>query len=223
MITVASQLAERYALELAREVEVVLNVPFYREHTFHPTATDHIRLIHHGAAIPERKLELMIDALAASDSRYTLDFMLIDQGSGYIRRLQSLAKMKAPGRVRFREPVSPTHITSAINEYDIGLFLLPPVNFSYTYALPNKLFEFIMAGLAVVVGPSPEMAQVCRDHGLGVVANGFRPQNIAQTLNGLSANQIDQLKRNSLRAAKRYNAEVEMRKLMSIYSSLLAD
>ena len=51
-------------------------------------------------------------------------------------------------------------IVDTIAEYDIGLFILSPINFNYYHALPNKLFEFIQARLAIAVSPSPEMARI---------------------------------------------------------------
>ena len=110
----------------------------------------------------------------------------------------------------------------ALAAYDVGLFVLPPVNFNYRFALPNKLFEFIMAGLAVAIGPSPEMARVVIDHGCGIVAADFAPATIAARLNALSADAIDAFKRRSLDAARVLNAEAEMGRLMGLYAELLA-
>src|SRR5690606_21770207 len=55
----------------------------------------------------------------------------------------------------------------------------------YTWALPNKIFDFVQARLATVVGPSPEMAELVRERRLGVVAEDFTPQALADALAGL--------------------------------------
>ena len=221
MITVAYGIAQRYAQELGIDVDVIMNTPAYRQHPFRQTDPDRIGLVHHGAAIPERKLETMIDVIALTDARYTLDFMLVNSSDGYIERLITLSRKLAPGRVSFRPPVPPEHITEAISNYDIGLFLLPPANFSYANALPNKFFEFMMAGLAVAIGPSPEMARICTESKIGLVSEDFAPVRLAEKLNKLTNSQIDTMKRNSLSAAKVYNADREMRKLLGIYDDVL--
>ena len=103
----------------------------------------------------------------------------------------------------------------------MGLFLIPPVNFSYQMTLPNKFFEFIMAGLAVAIGPSPAMASIVEQYGLGVVADSFEPEDLARRLNALSADDIDAMKHRSLAVARELNAENEMRQLLDIYARLL--
>ena len=49
------------------------------------------------------------------------------------------------------------------NQYDVGVFLLPASFPNQVHVLPNKLFDYIQARLAVAIGPSHEMAEVVRD------------------------------------------------------------
>ncbi len=222
MITVESHIARRYETTFGVQVDVILNAPAYQQLPFRPTVPDRIHLIHHGGAIRERRLETMIDVLARLDERYHLDFMLMPDAGGYLNKLKALATRMAPERIRFRPPVAPDAIAQTINAYDMGLFLIPPVNFSYQMALPNKFFEFIMAGLAVAIGPSPAMAALVEAYGVGVVAEDFEPASLARQLNALAAADIDAMKQRSLQAATELNAETEMKKLLDIYARLLA-
>jgi hypothetical protein len=127
----------------------------------------------------------------------------------------------APGRVFFHQPVRPAEIVSRISEFDMGIFVLPFTSFSYWAALPNKFFDFIAAGLAVCIGPSPEMTQLVRQFGFGVVTRSFEPAEVADTLNRLSAADIDQMKLKALEAGDTLNADVEMAKLIALYTGLL--
>jgi len=223
MITVEENIAKKYETLFAiPQVGVIRNVPAFREHAFHPTNPRHIRLIHHGGAMKERRLERMIDLLAALDSRYFLDFMLMPGTPGYLESLQDQAAQKTPGRVRFLSPAAPEAITEAICHHDMGLYLLNPLNYNQAMALPNKFFEFIMAGLAVAIGPSPAMAALVRRYDVGVVAEDFAPETLARQLNALSAHDIDAMKKRSLAAARELNAETEMAKLLAIYQQVLA-
>ena len=98
-------------------------------------------------------------------------------------------------------------ICKHINAYDVGLFLLPPNNFNYRHALPNKFFEFIQAGLAVAIGPSPEMATLVERHGCGVVAESFEPQALARALQGLTTEKLMAFKDAAHRAADELSFE----------------
>jgi glycosyltransferase involved in cell wall biosynthesis len=222
MTTVCQGIAERYASDFGLRAVVVRNVPHYHEMPFRPTKANRIRLIHHGVAKSSRGLDRLIDTVARLDEVFELELMLLDSGDGTLAALRAQAATDAPGRVRFREPVPPAEIAATIHAADIGVYLLPPLDFNHAMALPNKLFDFLMAGLAVAIGPSPEMARVVRAAGCGIVAPSFEPADLAAALAALSAAEIDRMKRAALDAARELNAEREMARLLELYHALLA-
>ncbi|MCO6451613.1 MAG: glycosyltransferase [Caldilineales bacterium] len=221
MITVAPGIAERYARELNRQVEVIMNVPIYQPLHFRPTNPQSIRMIYHGAGSRDRRLEALIQTVGHLDVRFSLDLMLVIKDPAYLAELQQLGTSLAPGRVRFRPAVPPDEIASTVNEYDIGMPFIPPVNYNHAHSLPNKFFEYMMAGLAVAIGPSVEMQGIVEQYGVGVIAAGFEPAEMAERLLSLTSEEIDSMKQNSLAAAKLFNADYEMGKLLSIYHRLL--
>mgnify|MGYP000399364778 CR=1 FL=1 len=220
-ITVSHSIAEKYQQVYGLHPQVVMNAPPYNPTVrFTPTDEQHIRLVHHGAAIPARRLDLLIQTLGQTEPRYTLHFLLTNPTSAYVSRLQRLAERLAPGRVFFHPAVKPQEIVSRIAEFDLGFYLLPPTCFNQAAALPNKFFDFIAAGLAVCIGPSLEMARLVDQHKFGVVASSFDPGDAARLLNSLTTKNIDQMKCNALEAREFLNAEVEMSKLVDLYASL---
>jgi len=223
-VTVSETIATRYFEEYGFRPVVIMNTPQCIDPpAFRKTNREAIRLIHHGGAIRDRRLEMMIQAVALADSRYTLHFMLIEMSRGYVSRLRTLAQRTAPERVFFHEPVPPVDIIRNLSEFDMGIYLLPSTDFNHLSALPNKFFDFIMAGLSVCVGPSPEMANITRDFGFGTVAQSFEPSEVARVLNGLTASEIDRMKMASIEARNVLNADVEMGKLTALYSKLLGE
>lgn len=222
-VTVNDSIAEKYAQEYSLQPIVVMNISQSAKlPDFRQTNPNHIRLIHHGAAISNRKLELMIETISKTDSRYTLHFMLIELSRGYVSDLQLLAQRLAPDRVFFHAPVPPAEIVDRIAEFDLGIFILPFINFNHAVALPNKFFDFITAGLAVCIGPSPEMARLTEKFGFGVVVPSFEPTAVAQTLNSLSIDDLDRMKSKAIEARKILNIDEEMGKLVSLYTQLLS-
>ena len=139
------------------------------------------------------------------DDRFTLDFMLVPSSKNYLSQLK--VKASPNNRIRFIEPVPMQEIPSTCNRYDIGVYLLPPVSFNSKYALPNKMFEFIQARLAVAIGPSPEMVRIVDKYNCGVVADSFSPQDLAAKLNALTSDQIQYFKNRSHEAAKELCSE----------------
>jgi glycosyltransferase involved in cell wall biosynthesis len=105
--------------------------------------------------------------------------------------------------------------------YDVGFYPLYPTNYNNLIALPNKFFEFIAAGLAVCIGPSPSMAEIIEQYNCGLIVPSFEPELFAETLNNTSAKKWDDLKMASFQARNDLNADVEMGKLLNIFNDLL--
>lgn len=221
MVAVSPGIAQRYEAELGVDCGVILNAPRYRPFALRHTDPEAIRLSYHGVALRGRRIEDLIAVVASCDRRFRLDLMLVPSEPGYVTELERLATQVAPGRVDFRSPVQPDRVLDAISGADIGLVLIPPLDFNYLMSLPNKFFDFIMAGVAVVVGPSPEMARICRQDGVGVVADSFDPEAVAARVRSLSAPEIDEMKSAALAAAKRFNAETELERLNALYDRIL--
>lgn len=221
-VTVCDPIAERYGRELGIRPIVVLNAPLPVDvpPRGRGPAAGAIRLIHHGYAKRGRGLHKLIEALARSDPRFTLDFMLVPDDHGYIAELRRLAERLAPGRVSFQDPVPPAEIVRRVAEYDMGLCVIEPSSYNNLVMLPNKLFEYIQAGLAVCVGPSPAMADLVRAHRVGVVAPSFAPVDVAATLSRLAQRDIEEFQRAARRAAATLNADVEMDKVVALYRAI---
>ncbi|MFM7086936.1 MAG: hypothetical protein ACKOXO_08110 [Cyanobium sp.] len=141
------------------------------------------------------------------DERFSLTLMLVaPPRSAYLRKLRRLAAMQ--GRTEVVPPVSFEAIVPTLNAYDIGVSLLPPVTINQKLALPNKLFEFIQARLAVATSPNPAMADLVDRHRVGVVSEAYTPAALAAVLNRLTADQIDAMKQSSHVAADRLHSGV---------------
>lgn len=220
LTTVCQGIADEYADHFGVAPVIVENAPPLQD--LHPSAMvpGRIRIVHHGAAIRSRHLEDMIETMRHLDGRFTLDFMLVGSDVGYLRELREFAA--GDMRIRFVPPVPMTEICTGLNHYDLGMFLLPPVNFNYRHALPNKFFEFVQARLGVAIGPSPEMARLVNLHGLGVVAESFAPAELARHLNQLTADDIQRFKLASNRAAESLNFAASADRLLALVDRLLA-
>jgi glycosyltransferase involved in cell wall biosynthesis len=164
----------------------------------------------------------MIEMMQQLDERFSLDMYLLVPGfasagtRGYIDKLKTMAANN--DRIRILPPVSGNVLVETLNAYDIGVFLLPPVNFNYENTLPNKLFDFIQARLGIAIGPTPEMAEIVRQYNNGVVSEDFTAEALAKKLTTLTPTQIREFKMNSATAAKEINAEnnaVILRKLIA--------
>ncbi len=212
MTTVCQGIADEYAKEYGVTASVVFNAPVEQGLAPSPGLPGRIRLIHHGSAIRSRHLGVMVETMRHLGERFTLDFMLVETDPVYMAELREMAREDR--RVRFVEPVAMPEICRHLNRYDVGIYLLPPVNFNHEHALPNKFFEFIQARLAVAIGPSAEMARIVEEYSLGVVADSFRPEALAAALDQLTDESIRGYKLAADRAARELNYEAAGRVLL---------
>ncbi len=205
VVTVCDSIAGLYQSEfLTERPSVVMNCPQYIEVQPRPVG-DGIRLIHHGVADPSRQLELMAEAVLLLDERFTLDFMLMGTNQVY---LDSLRKKYQSSRIRFRDPVAMPLIAQTLNEqYDVGIYLLADESINCQFALPNKVFEYMQARLALAISPNYEMAALVNATGIGVVSEDFTPAALARVLQELDSAKIEAMKQASHQAARTYSSE----------------
>jgi hypothetical protein len=219
MTTVGERIAEEFERDTGVRATVITNAPPHAN--LEPTPVhDPVRILHHGGAQRGRGLEQMIRVAELLDDRFTLDLVLVESSPGY--RDELIRRVKGNPRIRFPQPQPMERLVRMANDYDIGLYLLKPVNFNHRYALPNKLFEFIQARLAVAIGPSPEMARIVRRHGCGIVAENFAPETLANAINSLDAEAVAEFKRASDAAAAELSAERNGSLLVSAVEHALA-
>jgi glycosyltransferase involved in cell wall biosynthesis len=211
MLTVGKGLAAEYHKNFGKQPTIITNATRYFEIEPQTPEPNKIKLVHHGIANPSRRLDLLLEMMKNLDDRFTLDLILMtsDFASGstrhYIENLK--AEFQKDGRIKILPSVKSNEVVPTINKYDIGIFLLPPINFNYENTLPNKLFDFIQARLAIAIGPTPEMAEIVNRYDIGVVSPTFDPKDLATALSKLSHDQLKQFKHNTSVAAQEQCAE----------------
>lgn len=207
---------------LPRPSMVIRNTPFYQRCHFRPTG-ERIRVLYHGIVVAGRGLEQTIDSVAAWHPEFELTIR--GPGSpGYIEALrQRIRHIRLDDRVRLVPPVPMTSLVAEATEFDIGFFALPGHSRHNEFALPNKVFEYLMAGLALCVSDLPEMGRLVDEHQVGVLIPSLDPAAIAAAINGLNRGQIDTYKRNALTAAEELCWEQESARMVHAYRRLLPD
>lgn len=219
MITVSRGLAREYEKRFGIHPRVIMSLPDPEQVNPSSVEPEKIRLVHHGAAIPSRNLETMIEMMDYVDERFSLDLMLVPNArKRYWRKLKAMANRRP--NVRVIGPVAFSDIVPFLNQYDIGLYILPPGNLNLKYALPNKLFEFIQARLAVAIGPSVEMRKIVEQCDCGVVAPDFFPKSMAALLNELDFQEIRHFKRQAHRAAQLLNWDENVPRIQDVISEM---
>ncbi len=219
--TVSQGLADRYRREYGVDAQVVTNAGPARDTAPDRPAARPVRVVHSGNANPNRGIEVMIEAAAGLDG-VLLDLYLVPapRSGAYLGRLKAAAD--AAPNVRVLDPVPMAQVVPTMESYDVGLYALQPTSFNNLHALPNKFFDFVQAGLAVVIGPSPDMAALVDQHDLGVVTTGFGRDDVRAALAALEPAAVDTWRAHARAARPVLSAEAEARTLRRVVEQVLA-
>ena len=227
MYTVNESIANLYREKYNKKVDVVRNVP--------PVFISEIKDINkekERLGLPLEKKLLIIQGTGINVDRgveeavqamqFVSDALLLIIGSGdvipmlkkMVMDLRLNEKVKFIAKVPFEELANYTAVC------DVGLSLDKDTNMNYRYSLPNKLFNYIQAGVAVLASDLVEVAKIVKDYKVGVIVINHNPLHIAEKLKYLIENDdiLRQHKQNSLQAAKELTWEKEEQTLNKIFN-----
>lgn len=213
---IASRLQERYGLE--QTPTTVRNIPPYQECEFREPG-DVIEVVFHGVMAVSRGIESVVGSVATWPDNVRLT-LRGPSDPAYLDRLRELAGFGLD-RIVFAPSVPMTELVTAASSGDVGIFALPDYGRQMANALPNKLFEYIMAGLAVCVSDLPAMASIVDEWGCGVkIERPFGPEQVSAAVHRMVASDIAAMKRSSLMAARELNWDRESERYLQVFAQV---
>ena len=219
VVTVSEPIADelRRSLRLSSRPAVVLNCPLRADVEPAPRGDGPLRAVYQGAMGPGRPLG---DLLAASEEAegVLLTIRVVNADLSELER--EIAERGLEERVEIAKPVSPDELIEALAGFHVGLVVNRPVTRNDELVLPNKLFEYAMAGLAVVVPHLPGLAPLVEAERLGLTFEPGRPHALGEALTQLAEDSelLEELRRRARDAAvQRLNAEAQAPALMAAW------
>lgn len=174
-------------------------------------------LLYQGVILQGRGIQIIFDAL---NKLKNCVFVILGDGE-YREFYQNLAKEKGlSNKVYFMGRFEQSELLQYTAGADIGLTIIENLSLSYYYALPNKMFEYIQAGIPVLASNFPQMKEIIDDYKIGFYVEPDNLDDIVSTLNNLM-NDTDlrhNLKNNCIIAAKELNWNKEIIKLFNYLS-----
>lgn len=168
--TIAARYRERYP-RLADRVTTVRNLPMARWRASGPSplrgalgvGDDVLVCLYLGMFTYGRGLFNAVEAFKRlGDPKKVLVLM----GEG---RLEAELRAQAEGSpsIRFMPAVPPAEVLSWASGADVGVSLIEDRGLSYRFSLPNKLLEYVSAGVPAITSDLPEAAAFVREHSAG--------------------------------------------------------
>ncbi len=114
---------------------------------------------------PHRGLETVIEAIKLTG--LNIEFHILGSlAAGYKKQLikDTESRNTDSGRVYIYEPVPPDEIFSLAAQFDIGVASETGFSLNNRYALSNKIFTYILSGLALLASNTPAQAEFLKKY-----------------------------------------------------------
>lgn len=224
-ITVNDSIAGFFARDYGKKFVVVRNVPMPlpdapQQATAFPGETDVRILILQGSGINvHRGSEELLEAMHLLDERYVLWVI----GSGDV--IQTLRKMAEdiPERVRFFPRMPYAEMMEYTRKGHLGMSLDKSNNLNYQYSLPNKLFDYIQAGIPVLASGLPEVSRIIDTYSVGYTVTKVEPQQLAQAIQAVFENEVryKEMQANCKTAARELHWDNEKKILTALLNRVM--
>src|SRR5690606_265256 len=139
--------------------------------------TDKFVVILQGAGINvDRGGEELIEAMV-----HLPECFLVIVGSGdVVEQLKTQSRMlKISGRVLFRPKMPYEEMMQYTLCADLGVTLDKDTNLNYRFSLPNKIFDYMKAGIPVLSSNLPELRNIIEEFQIGTIVHSHNPEEIA--------------------------------------------
>lgn len=228
MFTVNESIANLYRKEYDVNPAVVRNLPFREMTSLEKVSREHFNLpldkkilLYQGAGINiQRGAEEVLEAM-----QYLDDYCLVFVGSGDVIDIlkKETISLNLSKKVLFFPKMPLENLRKITVLADLGLSLDKDTNINYRFSLPNKLFDYIQAGVPVLCSDLPEIRKVVMKYDIGLLLSSHDPKVIAETIKEFFSNQtrLTNWKKNLELAAKDLCWEKEEEKLIQIFRDVI--
>jgi glycosyltransferase involved in cell wall biosynthesis len=173
---------------------------------------DKVLLLYQGVLLNGRGIPKIFNAISKLPDTALLILGDGEQSNNFKNLANSLG---ISDRVYFYGMVQHDELINYTAAADIGLALIENISMSYYYALPNKLFEYIMAGLPVISCSLPQMKKIVEDYKVGICVDAESEDDITKAIEDMIKDKtpLKQYRQNCFDAAKELNWQKEFEKL----------
>jgi glycosyltransferase involved in cell wall biosynthesis len=227
VMTVSDSIALQYQNEYGIRPLTVRNcsrktdgiVAYSRENLGVPE--EHLLLILQGRGINiDRGAEELIEAVYDTEN---ITLLIVGSGDVLQTLQDKVEEWDANDRIKFIPSVPWPELVKYTKAADVGMSLDKDTNVNYRFSLPNKLFDYIAAGIPVIASNLPEVHKIVSENKCGLIINEVDPERIRSAIRDLRDNseRLAELKKNATIASMNLNWEVEEIKVIGLFKNLI--
>ncbi|WP_350314689.1 glycosyltransferase family 4 protein [Pseudoalteromonas sp. TB43-MNA-CIBAN-0091] len=225
IITVSDSIANEYAhLYSIQKPHLVLNCPVYKEQSKQNLFREKLRVredqtifLYQGGLSKGRGIEILLNAFSDLDTDRNV---LVCMGYGPLEELIKASANKY-ATIFFHPAVSPDILLNYTSSADYGVSFIEDSCLSYRYCLPNKIFEYMMAGLPVLTSNLVEMKRLVEQEQVGIVAERNTVEGVREAVQQSLELDYEAIQKNVYEARQTYCWEMQEPIIETVYNGLL--
>ncbi len=178
-----------------------------------------IVLMQGGGINVDRGAEELINAMKPKYGLDDVELYFIGGGDVWEKIKQLTKDLHLERKVHFLPKMPYQKMMNYTYLCDLGVSLDKPVSLNYKYSLPNKLFDYLAAGIPVLASPMVEIKKIIESYDVGMCIDEHEPGHIAQKIKAM-LNDPEKIKKwriNALKTSKELCWENEEKVLIKIY------
>lgn len=183
----------------------------------------HLLLILQGAGINiDRGGAELIDAVNDTEN---VSLLVVGSGDLLPELKNKVSALNLTGRVKFVPKLPWEGLMKYTRSADAGISIDRNTNLNYKLSLPNKLFDYINAGIPVIASDLHEIKKILIEYDCGIIIPEVNPPEISSAIKKLRDDPrlLALLKQNALVASQSINWENESLKVRAFYEAVLED
>lgn len=178
---------------------------------------DSVIALYQGGLSRGRGVDLLLECFKKrTDEKVVIVFM----GYGQLEEDIKIAS-KENNNIFFHPAVAPEIVLEYTSSADIGISFIENTCLSYYFCLPNKLFEYAMVGLPVIVSNMKEMKELVEKYNMGIVVDYNKIDYLDSVIDKILESDINQMKQNARRCAEENSWEKQEKKMINEYKRVL--
>lgn len=204
---------------------VILNIPEIKTTAHQPADNGSIvKVVYHTAnlSLTGRNVQLLIDAIAIADKKFHLTLIGNCKGDGR-EVLKKYLEAHIANRYELKDAMPLDALLQHAATCDIGAVLNHPSNENNNLTIPNKIFEYMAAGLAIVSFPVEGTRFLFEEKEIGTLTPTVDEEGLKAALEqtGKNTETMMRLKANSYQLAhEKYNWENEKCKFEQVFGGV---
>jgi len=225
VISVSDAIANEYVkLYNIKKPALVLNTPLYKDiqkkDIFRETlniSKEQTIFLYQGGLSKGRGIEILLETFKSIDEENSV---IVFMGYGPLQELVE-NESKKYSSIYFHTAVSPDILLEYTCSADFGILFYENNCLNHYYCSPNKMFEYLMAEVPVIVSNLYEMKRLIEKNNIGIVAKENTPEGLSKAIKKALNLDKKELLGNIQKVKEIYNWEEQEKFLLNVYKAIL--